>query len=105
MSEYIRDDYSVRINIDAEDGELSLLVSAKYDRIDHFPRLGFFLMKVIDPEHGFICMAIDEGTAQKLYDTAELPICDRDTIFKSEYEMYLKAQSQQLDDSWLEEPS
>lgn len=101
QNDHIVDDYSVRIKIQYEGEDMELLVSAKYDRIDYWPRWGNYIMKVIDPDHGFISMAVDEETAFRVQEAADLPIVPRDEIFRSEYELYLNSQERTLNDDWL----
>jgi hypothetical protein len=79
--------------------EAPVMVNAKYDRIDHFPELGHWILKVFDDEKGLMGLHIDEATALSVVEFAELPIIERKFIYQSEYDGYLLA-TQSMMDEW-----
>lgn len=103
MRDYIRDDSSVSMKINYDGESQDMLISAKYDRLDHFERLGLFILKVVDPEYGFIQMILSPEDAAKVIVSARLPVVEREFIFQSEYDFYMEVQAKNLDDSWLDD--
>ncbi len=93
MSEHIRPDTFSKI-VTAM-GEFA--VNAKYDRIDYFPRFGAYIIKVYDDE-GLQGWHVSEEEAVKVFQHTDLPVCERDFMYESEYENYLIAKAQMLDD-------
>jgi hypothetical protein len=85
----IRPDQFYQLN--PENGEHVFSVNAKYDRVDHFPELGHWILKVYDDEDGLVGLHVDEATARAVIDYAELPVVERKFMYQSEYENYLKA--------------
>lgn len=98
MPEFIQDDFSARVRIEFEGEVMDILVSQKYDRIDYAPRWGAYFLKVIDPERGFMNMIIDEETAFRVQESSGVPIVPRDTLLRSEYELYLGGQDSCIED-------
>ena len=88
--------YSVDLNFDG--GTYEAIVNAKYDRLDRFRGLGLMMLKVYIDDQGFALSFIEHEAGQKLHDEAEIPIIDRDFIYKSEYDLYLEAQANRLSD-------
>lgn len=103
MNEFVVPDYSARVGISFDGEDIDILVNQKYDRIDYAHRWGAYFLKVIDPEYGFMNMIIDEETAFSLQDASGVPIVPRDYLLQSEYELYLSAQAQNLEDLFKEE--
>lgn len=94
MSEFVRPDEFTAINT----GEATYVVNAKYDRVDYFPRLGHYVLKVYDDEAGLMSMHLsDDGSAERLIEEAELPIVERDWMYASEHESYVEAQAANLE--------
>ncbi len=77
-------------------------VNAKYDRIDFFPRFGAYILKVYDDESGLQSWHVSEKEAIKVFQHTDLPVCERDFMYQSEYEAYLTAQAELLSDDRLE---
>jgi hypothetical protein len=100
MSDFFRPDEFSRINV--EGSSQFFTVNAKYDRMDYFPRIGAWILKVFDDEHGLVSCYLDEKTARKVVAHTELPIVERDFMFVSEHEGYLTAQAKMLDEDWLD---
>jgi len=98
MSDFILPDEFYQINI--EGWEHPVVVNAKYDRVDYFPRNGAWILKVYDDEVGLMAMHVDEATARRVAEFALLPIVERPTMFASEHEGYLIAQQNSLEE-WL----
>lgn len=96
MSEWIKPDEFYQINI--EGWETPVVVNAKYDRVDYWKPVGQWVLKVYDDEVGLMTMFVDENTARRVVEYAELPVVERDTIFESEMDGFLRCQSQGLDD-------
>ncbi len=74
-------------------------VNAKYDRVDFFPDLGCYILKIIDDRDGMMAVHLPEEDALRVVAEAELPLVQRDFMFQSEYEGYLIAEANMLDDS------
>ena len=96
MSEQIKPDEFYQINIEGWD--TPVVVNAKYDRIDYWKPVGQWVLKVYDDELGLMTMFVDEDTAMRVQEFAELPVVERETIFESEFDGYCRMQSQDLDD-------
>ena len=83
-------------------GEKVYQCNAKFDRVDFFPDLGHYILKLYDDTDGLVSVHTDEQSAARLVDEAELPLVVREFMFASEYEAYLESQASDLED-WLEE--
>lgn len=97
MGEFVRPDEFFTINGDNGDGVKSWLVNAKYDRVDHVPRLGHWMLKIYDDEDGLATLHIDEETAMRVIAYSDLPVCTRTFLYHSEHEGYLQAQQRMMD--------
>lgn len=98
MSEYVIKDEFTKLTVTDGDAEpFGLLVNAKYDRVDHFAKLGAWMLKIFDDELGFVTMVVDEETALTTAEHAELPVVERETMFESEHEAWIKAESKRLE--------
>lgn len=73
-------------------------VNAKYDRVDFYEPLGCYMLKLFDDEVGLMCVFVTEENAMRVVAEAELPLINREFIFKSEYEGYLQSQENLLGD-------
>lgn len=105
MSELdIRPDDFYPINLVRDDNtiERTVPVSSKYDRVDHYKPLGCYMLKLFDDEVGLMCVFVTEENAMRVLAEAELPLVEREFIYKSEYEGYITSLQTTLDDSWLE---
>lgn len=99
MSEYVRPDDFFKLTLRHPNGDADVYpVNGKYDRIDFFPKLGAYIIKIYDDEAGLVCYYTDEEQANKLHDEGDLPIVERDFMYESEHEGYLRAQSILLTD-------
>lgn len=100
MSLEIHPDDFYPINLTHDDGsiERTVPVSAKYDRVDYYEPLGLYMLKLYDDEVGLMCVFVDQDSAMRAVAEAELPLVTREFIFKSEYEGYLQAQANKIDD-------
>jgi hypothetical protein len=98
MEADIRKDQLFEVPMYDGDEEYNFMVSAKYDRIDHYAPLGIWILKMLDDKEGLVQAIITEQNARKLASFALLPIIERDFLYKSEHEMYIDAIAGQLDD-------
>lgn len=87
----------VNLNYDGEEVE-TVPVSAKFDRVDFYRPLGLYMLKFYSDENGLMTVYTDEANALRVVAEAELPLVEREFIFKSEHEGYLTAQSSLLTD-------
>ena len=99
MSERIRPDTFYPLNIDG--GDRQYVINAKYDRLDVFPWLGHYVLKVYDDEQGLVSMHLDKPTAQIVAYRTEIPIVEREFIYQSEYNGYLEAVDKMME-HWTE---
>lgn len=97
----IRPDQLFKVQFDTGESVLELEVSAAFDSIHHYAPLGMFLLKVLDTYEGLLQSVITEETALKLAKTAFIPIVPRDFLYQNEYECYLEAQGEELEE-WLD---
>ncbi len=74
-------------------------VNAKYDRVDFFPAIGCYILKIIDEEDGMLAVYLPEEDAMRVIAEAELPLVERDYLFQSEYDGYLTAEANMLNDA------
>ena len=95
----IRQDELFALN--SEGLEEPLMVNAKYDRMDYFPQLGHWILKIYDDDNGMMGLHLDEKNARAVVEYADLPIVERKFIYQSEYDNYLLAQESMMDD-WQE---
>ena len=84
--------------IQIEGWEREVLVNAKYDRVDLWKDVGQFVLKIYDDEVGLMTLFVDDETAQRVIDHAGLPLVEREDIYESELDGYLRCQSQSIDD-------
>ena len=96
----IRPDELYPLNLTRDDGSIERIVSinAKYDRVDHYKPLGCYMLKLFDDEVGLMCVFVTEENAMRVLAEAELPLVEREFIYKSEYEGYLQSQENLLSD-------
>lgn len=93
----VRPDEFFQINIEGNGEPHSFQVNAKYDRVDLIRPLGHWLIKIYDDEVGLVTLHVDEATARQVMEYADLPLCERDTLFQSEFAGYLVAQEKMMD--------
>ena len=84
--------------LNPENGTEPIGVNSKYDRIDHFGWINYWVVKVMDDEKGMMALSVDEKTARDIAGFALLPIVERDFIYQSEHEVYLKVQEKIMDE-------
>ena len=94
----IRKDIFYEVPITDGDDSQSIVVSAKYDRLDHYAPLGIWILKVLDDKEGLVQAVMEESQARRLAEWAMLPIVEREFLFVSEHELYLDAIASRLDD-------
>jgi hypothetical protein len=98
--EFVRPDKLYPLNYG--DGEI-IMVSAKYDRIDHLKPMGEYVLRVYDDEHGMVGLYLDdEEDAKNIIEYAGLPLVEREWITQSEYDSCIKAKAQRLNDSMFD---
>jgi hypothetical protein len=97
-NEPVVEDYSVRLHADFEGEKYEFLISMKYDHLAYAPRYGAWLLKIVDSEHGFVQMVIDESTAGYIQEAAGLRTTVADPVTTSELESIRKARENSLDD-------
>lgn len=95
--EFVKPDTLYTVNVNNSE---SYLVNAKYDRIDHFPQVGRFIIKCVDEEKGFVQLFTDEETATRVQEYTGIPIIVREYMFESEYEGHLNACAAELEENW-----
>ena len=93
----IRKDKFYEVPITDRDEEQTLVLNAKYDRMDHYAPLGIWILKCLDDKEGLVQAFMDEKQARKLAEWAMLPIVEREFLFESEHEQYLDAIGERLD--------
>lgn len=80
-------------------GELrEYAVTPKYDRIDHWPRLNAWAIKIYDDEDGLMSVYTYEDEALRVADVCELPVVPRDFMTESEHEAWITSQTNNLDE-------
>lgn len=94
----IRKDKLHEVNIFDGEKELTFMVNARYDRIDHYAPLGIWILKFMEDERGMVEGICSEAYARNIAKVAMLPIVEREFLFESEHELYLDATAQRLDD-------
>jgi len=103
MQDRVRPDTFKQLNV--EGSEQPLIVNAKYDRMDHFPAFGAWILKVYDDEVGLVSCHLDEATARQVVEFTEIPIVERDFMYESEHEAHLQGQERMLEQYWLDPPT
>lgn len=93
----IRKDKLVPITVFDGETEHEFMVSARYDRIDHYERLGVWILKIMDDQLGLIEGVCSEDFARNIAKVAMLPIVEREFIYESEHELFIDAIGQNLD--------
>lgn len=93
----IRKDTFYEVPITDRENDQTLVLNAKYDRMDHYAPLGIWILKCLDDKEGLVQAFMDEKQARKLAEWAMLPIVERTFLFESEHELYLDAIAERLD--------
>ena len=83
-------------------GDEETILSPKYDKIDYFPGFGHYILKILTEEGGMSTAHLTEDAARRVNEYSGVPFALRDEMFQSEYEGYIRFQTRQLDDGWLE---
>lgn len=94
----IRIDQFFEIKLMYKGEEHNFAISPKWDRIDVYRPLGVWILKMYDDEAGLIQGTIDEDTANKIIKDTGLPLVERDFIYQSEHELWIKGMANLLDD-------
>jgi len=95
MSEFIRPDIFTALSI----GEETYMVNAKYDRLDHFPEIGAWILKIYDDERGLLSAWVEEAEAQKIIKGTDLSVVTREFMYESEHRGWIEGQVANLSDS------
>lgn len=98
MSDYVRDDYAIKLTLG---GSGEILFSPRYDAIHRFRRISWAILRVV-AEDGMMHIHISESTAEAVSEATGIPITDFDFICETDYEAYLNCQTSSVDDSWLD---
>lgn len=91
----------VNLNYDGEEVE-RVPVNSKFDRVDFYRPLGLWMLKFYSDENGLMTIYTDEENALRVVAEAELPLVEREFIFKSEYEGHLVAEGSKVTDEMFE---
>jgi hypothetical protein len=94
----IRKDQFFQVPIVDGKEEQEFVVSAKYDRIDHYEPLGIWILKILDDKDGLVQAIMEESQARALAKFALLPIVEREFLYHSEHEMFIDAIGERLDE-------
>lgn len=97
MERVIPDEFSI-LNLAGLDRQYA--VNAKYDRVDHFPWLDHWVVKVYDDNEGLVNIAVDAETAGKVLYMTHLPLVKRASMYNSEHEAYIRAQAAHIEGLW-----
>lgn len=97
MERVVPDVFSI-LNLEGMDRQYH--VNAKYDRLDVFPWLSHWVVKVYDDNEGLVNISVEEATAHKIIYMTGLPLVVRDSMFNSEHEAYIQAQAAHLEGLW-----
>lgn len=99
----IRPDDFMPVNLNCEGEEVNRVpVNAKYDRVDVYRPLGLYMLKFYSDEEGLMTIYTDEANALIVVAEADLPLVEREFIFKSEYEGHLVAEGSKVTDEMFE---
>lgn len=103
MEKNIRKDEFYELEFEYMGQSKEFPINAAFDRIDHYEPLGFWLLKIIDQEHGMVQAVLTEHYARKLATLALLPIVEREFLYESEHDLYEQSVIQQFEDSFGDE--
>lgn len=98
MDERIRQDSSTPLN--AGEG-LDFMLNARYDWIRTFPWLQWGIINIVT-ENGVAQLHVDEETARNVHEASGIPLVELDWITDTDYDKYIEASANNIDDSWLE---
>ena len=98
MSDYVRDDYAIKLTLG---GSGEILFSPSYDAIHRFRFIGWGILRVVT-EEGMAHIHINAETCEAVSEASGVPITDFDFICRTDYETYLESSASMLDDSWLD---
>lgn len=100
MEKNIRKDEFYELEFEYMGQSKEFPINAAFDRIDHYEPLGFWLLKIIDQEHGMVQAVLTEHYARKLAKVALLPVVNREFLYESEYELYIDSIVTQFEDTF-----
>ena len=85
--------FTLRVN-DPDTQEVhEFVVCAEYDRIVHYPRIGGFLVKIVDDEEGFVQLAVNETLAYQMAEHLDTPVDVRDWCNTTEYDLIIQGKT------------
>lgn len=96
LSMDVRPDYSVRLTA----GDSEYLISPRYDFIRLFPAIGWGILNIVT-DNGIATLHLTEAQARRVHQQSEIPLIEMGWITDHDYERYLDAQTNSLDDDWL----
>lgn len=102
----MEDDFSVRMHAEWNGEPYEFLISKKYDHLVHSRKYGAWLLKVVDPQLGFVQMAMSEEEALKVKVVAKLRLAYAEgetELSTSELEFWRNAQANNLEDLFGED--
>jgi hypothetical protein len=77
-------------------------MNAKYDRVDTFPKIGAWIIKIYVDDVGLVGIHVGEQEALRVIRHTQVPLVERTFMYKSEHEHYLVAEARNLSDDILE---
>ena len=99
MDNRIRPDVSTPLDT-GENGCFTL--NDRYDWIRTFPWLQWGIINIAT-EEGIAQLHVPEEAARLVHDLSSIPLIEMEWINQTDYEKYLEAQANSIDDSWLQE--
>ena len=77
-------------------------LNGRYDWIRVFPWLKWAVLNVVT-EQGVAQLHMPQETAERVHEASRLPMVEMDYILDTDYEKYIEASANNLDESWFQE--
>lgn len=94
----IRPDTSTPLN--AGEGR-DFILNSRYDWIRTFPWLQWGIINIVT-EEGVAQLHVTEETALQVHEASGIALVEMEWITDTDYNKYIEAQANNIDDSWLE---
>lgn len=93
--EFVRPDrlYGINFNSTGERFEVSIAT----DRIDYYEPLGAFVLKVFQPEEGYLSRNITPNDARAIMEHTDLVRLNRPWIYSSELDLWIAEECKDMD--------